>query len=395
MEKVTAKLKKKGFQAWLAGGCVRDHLLGRKAKDFDVATDALPDQVAALFENAVLVGKAFGVIIVPFEGFQVEVSTFRSDGDYSDGRHPKEVHFSSPEEDAKRRDFTINALFYDLEKSQVVDFVNGRKDLKKRLIRCVGNPERRFEEDRLRVLRAVRFASELDFQIDEETWKSLGVFAQKLKGVSAERIQHEWSRLLLSDNASYGLQLLEFSGLWAEIFPHWKDIAAKDRKWRQIKRFMKEVKGQTQDSLTFRLGALLFLNKESDWPDLTQLKDQELINAVHQQANLWSREAYGHLKYSKTELTETTQHLSLLKLEKEEERLRPGCQKQLWTDPSELPPPWLTGSDLKKLGVKPGPQMGELLKEAYLRQLENLDTTQEEQEVWLTEVISVDKSKDK
>src|SRR5213076_520648 len=168
--KVAARLREQGHIAYFAGGCVRDMVRGLTPKDYDNATDARPETVQALFSHTYAVGAHFGVIIVLEDGFQFEVATFRSDDAYIDGRHPSAVHFSSPQEDAKRRDFTINGMFYDPFAEKVIDFVGGRADIDAKLVRAIGDPAQRFGEDRLRMLRAVRFAAVLDYQIDVRTW---------------------------------------------------------------------------------------------------------------------------------------------------------------------------------------------------------------------------------
>src|SRR5262249_48658109 len=168
--KVAAELREAGHIAYFAGGCVRDMVRGLTPKDYDIATDARPDIVQRLFPRTYAVGAHFGVIIVMESDFQFEVATFRSDEAYIDGRHPTAVHFSSPEEDARRRDFTINGMFYDPVAEEVIDFVGGRADIAAKLVRAIGEPAQRFAEDRLRMLRAVRFATVLDYQIDAKTW---------------------------------------------------------------------------------------------------------------------------------------------------------------------------------------------------------------------------------
>ena len=167
------KIHSQGYQVFLAGGCVRDGLLGLTPNDFDLATNATPDQIIGLFEKTVSVGKAYGVIIVIEAGIEVEVTTFRSDGIYEDGRRPAAVEFSSPETDAERRDFTINALFYDLANDQVLDYVEGVTDLNQRLLRAVGEPAKRFREDHLRMLRAVRFVGQLAFELESATRQAI------------------------------------------------------------------------------------------------------------------------------------------------------------------------------------------------------------------------------
>ena len=170
---IAGRLRENGHIAYFAGGCVRDIVRGETPKDFDIATDAKPETVQKLFPRTYAVGAHFGVIIVLENGFQFEVATFRSDEAYIDGRHPSAVHFSTPEEDAKRRDFTINGMFYDPVAEAVIDFVGGRADIDAKLVRAIDDPAQRFAEDRLRMLRAVRFATVLDYTIDKQTWDAL------------------------------------------------------------------------------------------------------------------------------------------------------------------------------------------------------------------------------
>src|SRR6184192_3023117 len=171
--KVVARLREDGHIAYFAGGCVRDMVRGLAPKDYDIATDARPEVVQRIFPRTYAVGAHFGVIIVLENDFQFEVATFRSDEAYIDGRHPSAVHFSSPEEDAKRRDFTINGMFYDPVAEEVIDFVGGRADIAAKLVRAIGDAAQRFAEDRLRMLRAVRFATVLGYKIDSQTWEAL------------------------------------------------------------------------------------------------------------------------------------------------------------------------------------------------------------------------------
>ena len=214
------KLRAHGFQAWLVGGCVRDLLLGTEPKDFDVATDATPDQVVAIWPDAHLVGAHFGVVLVQEAGAQVEVATFRSEGTYRDGRHPTEVRFESdPRKDALRRDFTVNALLLDPESGEVLDFVRGREDLDERVIRAIGDPEERFREDHLRMLRGVRFAARLRFTLDPATEAAISRLRTLIRDVSAERIREELVRVLTEGNARTGFELLERTGLLQELLP--------------------------------------------------------------------------------------------------------------------------------------------------------------------------------
>src|SRR5438132_11776414 len=216
---ICARLRDHGHVAYFAGGCVRDMVRGLTPKDFDVATDALPEVVQKIFPHTYAVGAKFGVIVVVENGFNFEVASFRSDGAYLDHRHPVDVRFSSPEEDARRRDFTINGMFFDPEKNEVIDFVGGRDDLKAKIVRAIGDAGQRFSEDRLRMLRAVRFATVLDYKIDNQTWDALMANAGSINEISAERIREELVRIFMSPNRVRGWDLLDESGLLRAILP--------------------------------------------------------------------------------------------------------------------------------------------------------------------------------
>ncbi len=216
---VVQKLANAGYQALLAGGCVRDVLLGKTPKDYDVATNATPDQVVKLFPGAQTVGAHFGVVIVRHAENHIEVATFRKDGSYSDGRRPDSVEFSSAEEDAQRRDFTVNGLFEDPLKGEVIDYVNGRADLEAKVLRAIGDPEARFMEDQLRLMRAVRFATVLGFEIEPETWAAVCKLSPRLGSVSVERLRDEFSKTMLHPNRVRGFDLLVESGLMKELLP--------------------------------------------------------------------------------------------------------------------------------------------------------------------------------
>jgi len=213
------QLKQAGYQAFLVGGCVRDLLMGRAPKDFDIATSARPDEVRSLFRKTIPVGAQFGVLLVLKGGHPYEVATFRTDREYRDGRHPEGVVFSTPKEDAIRRDFTVNGLFFDPLKERVIDYIEGEEDLKRHLIRAIGDPARRFKEDRLRMLRAVRFAATLDFAIDTATFRAVQEGASEITQVSHERIRDELVKLLTGPHPGLGLTLLDESGLLQVILP--------------------------------------------------------------------------------------------------------------------------------------------------------------------------------
>lgn len=219
--RVAKKLRAAGFDAWFAGGCVRDSLLGRPAKDWDIATDARPEQVQALFRRTLAVGAAFGVIqVLERGGLQYEVATYRADGEYEDGRRPSEVHYSTSRvEDVKRRDFTLNALLMDPESGAIEDHVGGRADLEAGLIRAVGEARTRFREDRLRMLRALRFCTRLGFAIEPQTWAALEEEASHLGVVSPERITQEMQEILAGPRPGEAVRLMDASGLDATCLP--------------------------------------------------------------------------------------------------------------------------------------------------------------------------------
>ena len=231
---IVRTLRESGFQAYLAGGCVRDVLLGREPKDYDVATDATPRQVMEVFPETYAVGAQFGVVLVPAPDGEeqktagesasksnaVEVATFRSDIGYSDGRHPDEVRFSKhPEEDVERRDFTINGMLLDPLSGEVLDFVGGRRDLRSGIIRTIGDPEKRFGEDKLRMMRAIRFAARFEYQIDPATFAAIQDLAEQIGAVSRERVRDELTRMLTEGHGRRAFLLLDESGLLRQVLP--------------------------------------------------------------------------------------------------------------------------------------------------------------------------------
>jgi len=213
-------LVSRGFVAYFVGGCVRDLLLQREPADYDVATTATPAEVEEIFPGSLTVGAQFGVVIVPGEAAQIEVATFRSDIGYSDGRHPNRVEFTkTPEEDAKRRDFTINGMFLDPANDRVLDFVGGQDDLRAGIIRAIGDPKLRFEEDKLRLVRAVRFAARFDYKIEPLTFKAIRQSAAEITQVSAERLRDELTKMLTEGHARRAFELLDESGLLSVVLP--------------------------------------------------------------------------------------------------------------------------------------------------------------------------------
>lgn len=213
------RLKAAGHEALFAGGCVRDRLLGREPKDFDIATSARPEEVLKLFPGANEVGAHFGVVIAKLRGQHVEIATFRTDGSYKDGRRPESVTFATPEEDAQRRDFTVNGLFEQPESGEVIDFVGGVADLRAGVLRAIGEPAARFKEDGLRLLRAVRFATVLGFEIEPMTLAAIRECAPLLARISPERVRDEFSKILTSPRRRAGVELLVGTGLMEHVMP--------------------------------------------------------------------------------------------------------------------------------------------------------------------------------
>jgi poly(A) polymerase len=216
---IVQHLRREGYEAYLAGGCVRDMLLHKTPKDYDIATDALPDDIQRVFADTLPVGAQFGVILVMVGGEPFAVASFRHDGPYLDGRRPSEVRYGSLQEDIRRRDFTINGMVYDPIDDRIIDLVDGRKDLEGRTIRAIGEPRQRFQEDRLRMIRAVRFAASLTFDIEAETFAAIRPLAPTIADISWERIGDEVTRILTEGGARRGFELLDLSGLLAVLLP--------------------------------------------------------------------------------------------------------------------------------------------------------------------------------
>ena len=396
---VCQRLQDAGFKAYLAGGCVRDALLGRMANDFDVATEALPEELEKLFPKAIPVGKEFGVIILPFQGFQIEVATFRSDGEYRDGRHPEEVHFSSPKEDALRRDFTINALFYDLQTQQVIDYVQGQADLSQGVLRTVGEPAQRFAEDKLRVLRAVRIGAQLNFEMEEATFKAVCQWAPQVGVVSQERITTELRKMLLLPNRVQALHGLQVSGLAQVVLPELSYFDLNhETLWRKTIH-LAQLMGEE-----VRLGVLWSVLL---WQEVVGLKEEHAdgenwLQAVRDVVELILRQ----LKCSRDEINETIFVLShfgelsqdspskvksLLLLDQiyglsaldfaMAVAAVEGVSQQSLVDLQQLylskvdsatgrlAKCWVTGQDLMAIGFRPGPELGTVLEQIYHSQV--------------------------
>lgn len=361
-ESICKKLLDAGHIAWLAGGCVRDGLLNKVPKDLDVATDALPDKIQSLFSKTLDVGKKFGTIIIVENQIQIEVTTFRKDGPYLDGRHPESVTFSSPKEDAARRDFTINAMFYDPFSQVIHDYFGGRDDLKNQVIRTVGLPQERFDEDKLRMLRAIRFAAVTGFKIEDKTFKEIKRRPNDIKQVSMERVHQELKKLLDGAHRGEGLKLLRDSGLGALIFPNVKLTDALVNEASRLNGFvplMTWILFKGAHSLAVAediLRQLKISNRERDVV-LSSIKNLRKIS------NLKDVDIY---KLAASESGHVVAAIGDLVFFNEEKIKQ---LKLLIQNHYRLPSPFINGDDLKTLGIKPGALMGKILDTLYEEQI--------------------------
>lgn len=430
---IVRRLRAAGHVAYYAGGSVRDLLRGQIPKDIDVATDARPEAVQKLFPRTYAVGAHFGVIVVLENGFQFEVATFRSDGAYLDGRRPVEVHFASAEEDAARRDFTINGMFFDPEAGEVIDFVNGRADLEARLIRAIGGPVQRFTEDRLRILRAVRFATVLGFEIDPSTWDAVLAQAPSIKEISAERIREELVRIFMSPARVRGWDLLDASGLMGAILPELEAMRGCEQPPQfhpegdvfKHTRIMLELLPENA-SLPLVLSVLFH---DIGKPPASSVDENGRIRFNgHDRLGAEMAEAImQRLRFSRAEIDATVEavrqhmvfkdvpNMRVAKLKRfmarptfvdELELHRVDCesshgmmdnyeflrrkQEEFANEPI-IPPPLVRGDDLIALGLKPGPQFGEILEAVETRQLEGALTSREEALEWVKEFLATEK----
>jgi tRNA nucleotidyltransferase/poly(A) polymerase len=392
---VVQQLRDAGFQSLWAGGCVRDQLLGKEPKDYDVATNALPNDVIQLFgeQRTVPVGAAFGVVMIPGptrRHGQVEVATFRSDGEYLDGRRPETVQFCSAEEDAKRRDFTINGMFFDPLAGQVLDYVGGQADLQRRVIRAIGDPHARFGEDHLRMLRAVRFAATFSFTLDPQTLRAVQDLRSRITGVSVERIMQELRRMLAHPTRAAALQLLQESRLLPEIFPELNAPLADPESFVAISSAFHSL-----EAVLFEPALALLLRPLHESSHGESRQRLQAIHAVCRRLKMANEEidCISWILESLPVLRKiATRPLHLLKPLLADPRaplllaasaaadaaagLAADDAAFAWhylsrTPPEQLnPPPWINGEDVKALGVPPGPEIRRILTAVRHAQLD-------------------------
>jgi len=410
---------------------VRDTLLGVDPHDYDVATSAKPEEVEALFPRTVPVGAQFGVILVLEQGQEIQVATFRGDGFYRDGRHPESVTYTDAEGDARRRDFTVNGLFYDPLTSEVLDFVGGREDLKAGILRAIGTPSERFSEDKLRLLRAVRFATTLGFTIDPETWKAVQERAPEILAVSAERIREELCKILLSPNRVRGFDLLDESGLLHEILPEMEPLKGCDQPpefhpegdvfvhTRLMLTLLKPDAslplvlsvlfhdlGKPATRVVDETGRIRFNGHEGVSSEISlkimhRLRfSNEMIDAVLPAVRL-------HMSFKDVpnmRVATLKRMMARPTFEEELELHRVDClsshgmldnHAMLITKREEfgraplIPVPLVTGHDLIALGWKPGKKFADVLQAVQTRQLEGTLTSREEALDWIATEFSV------
>jgi poly(A) polymerase len=372
-----------GHVAYFAGGCVRDKLMGHPPTDYDVATDARPEHVKAIFPRVQNVGESFGVMLVRSFGHVIQVATFRTDGVYSDGRRPDQVTFTDAEHDARRRDFTINGLFENPLTDEIIDFVEGRGDLEARIIRAIGDPEARLREDRLRMLRAIRFAARFAFAIDEATADAIRTSSGELKGVSRERIGQEIRRMLTDPNRAVAAWEMQYLGLDAPVLqepslmvaptrlghlPDLSTLSTALAAWLLDRHGSEptdpvEIARQWSASLMLSneerfalIRALeIFGTLMNEWPSLGIAAQKRLATSPH--------------FYDALALVQATDRQMFVDLRRNVHEL-----SQTGLDPAPL----LDGGDLINIGLKPGPSFSRVLAAVYDAQLEGSISTKEQ-----------------
>ncbi|HEX4793082.1 MAG TPA: CCA tRNA nucleotidyltransferase [Humisphaera sp.] len=405
---VLRRLRDGGHVAYFAGGCVRDLLLGLTPKDFDVATDAPPRRVRELFANTQAVGAAFGVILVRVGRSVVEVATFRAEGPYLDGRHPSEVRFTTAEEDAGRRDFTINGLFLDPIEDRVIDYVGGQQDLRAKVIRAIGDPEKRFEEDHLRMLRAVRFAARFGFVIESATVAAIVRHSPQLIRISPERIADELRTMLTPTTRSAAYRMLDELKLLPLIFRFYPPTKLPELGNRKTSVFDTLAPAQSIPlGLALAAAGLDHQLRHSFAgadvrPLLERTAAQQLVHALRQSLKISNEESdqlLGAIEGLAPLLRDRPPRVATLKRflarptaaqsrqlldALAQTVLHPGRPDELRSQLRELeqtefaPPPLLTGDDLTAAGLSPGPIFKRLLDETYDAQLENQISTREQ-----------------
>ncbi len=393
---VVRLLRRSGQEALLAGGCVRDMLLDLPSSDYDVATSATPGEVAEIFHRVLLVGAKFGVAVVLYKGQQIEVATFRSDVSYSDGRRPDAVTFSDPRQDALRRDFTINGMFYDPIDEQVIDYVGGRADLAAGVVRTIGQPRRRFAEDYLRMLRAPRFAVRFAFRLDPATAEAIGEQAGKITSISGERIRDELTKMLRRDSAAEAMALLAELGLAQKILP---DLFADPELWqRGLDRLTRTA--ETCDA-TVNFAAMLcelplrtIRRITRNWGMSNRQLEAIRFAATHLDA---LPAAAGQMRLADLKRLLADGRFDMLRtIWQAKERAETGTtalserlgKRIASINPDAVDPPvLLDGAELIKMGLAEGPRLGQVLQAVRDAQLQEKIHTKEQARALAAELI--------
>ncbi len=421
---VARRIQAAGHRVVFAGGCVRDFLMKRTPQDFDLATSALPDEVEALFPKTIPVGKQFGVILVVEEGIQVEVTTFRREGSYKDGRHPTEISFTDDREDALRRDFTVNGLFYDPFAGKILDYVQGQADIIKRQIRAIGDPQKRFEEDKLRLLRAVRFAANLGFEIEPATWIALKAQVPAIHQVSPERIRDELIKIFTRPGAARGFDLLSESGLLRAILPEIEAMKGVEQQpdyhpegdvFIHTRLLLEKLENPT---VTLAFAALF--HDVAKPVTFARREDGRITFYEHAPIGAeMTRQIMKRLRFSNQEIEDVAVCVDNHMKFGDAAKMRSGKLKQfiahaqfqeglelhridclschgkldnyhflqekikVFSEEDLKPKPLVCGDDLIRLGMKPGPAMKPLLEDAYVLQLEGQFASKEAALAWL------------
>ena len=404
------KLRKAGHEAYFVGGCVRDEVLRIAPKDYDIATSARPEVVMKLFKKTIPVGVQFGVILVVERGENFEVATFRSDGEYLDSRRPQEVHFSNAKEDVLRRDFTINGLLYDPRTKKIMDYVGGLKDIREKVLRTIGDPRKRFAEDKLRLIRAIRFACRFNFSLQPETFRAIREAAGQINKVSQERIRDELVKILTGKNVGRALDMLRDSGLLRQILPEVEKMIGV----QQPPEFHPEGDVYVHTKLLFEhlkrpspvlaLGALLH---DVGKPDTFRVAERIRFDGHVEVGVAMAEKILRRLRFSNAECKKVTTlvatHMKFKDVRQmRENRLKRFLQSDVFTEELAMhradclashgnlenwefckkkleefgeeeirPKPLLTGHDLIAMGYKPGPLFKKILTTVEDAQLEN------------------------
>jgi len=379
---IVEELRRHGHEAYFVGGCVRDMVMRIEPADYDIATSAHPEEVIRIFPRTASIGAQFGVVLVMKRGHAFEVATFRSDEAYIDGRRPTGVVFTDAKQDVLRRDFTINGLLYDPLTGEMIDYINGRADIEAKVVRAIGDPRARFEEDKLRIVRAVRFGARLGFTIETATWEAVRAMAPKIHQVSSERVRDELTRILTEGQAARGMRMLEESGLRAEILQELAWTAHIEKSLELVE------KGSPAD---FAMGVLLHHTPVSNVQRIVERLKFSRAEMHHIVALVENLPRFSEVHQMSTtvlkrffRLDRFEDHLKLARIhavaagEEPVDYTYASLKRREWTNAEIWPQPLVTGNDLIAMGLPPGPKFKAILTRVEDEQLEGRLTTREE-----------------